>query len=215
MLLFVTLLLILKTNFATGPVRRRMEGVGRESGGRWRWLVAGEKGGEVEAGLSGACQLLTDGSGDGHQGRADSRRSGLLAGVTGATHHGLDKTLADLDFDVVGNADGEAVVLLVGDLTIDAAGGDDFVAGAQFGEHFLVLLLLLALGGEDEEPHRHEQKDGKEQAERAATGRGGGSSGSGLGDQGREGLGEKLSHFRRCVLVCLKKETARQPCPPL
>jgi hypothetical protein len=89
-----------------------------------------------------------------------SRRGPFLAGFL---HQGVDEGLADFDFGAFSNADDKAVILLVGDFAVDAAGRDDFIARGEGIEHLGMFLGLLALGSDHQEIHRREDENERQE----------------------------------------------------
>ncbi len=90
--------------------------------------------------------------------RKNTKVANSVLGGAGLAHHVEHVGFTNLDLNAIRNTDHETIILLVGDLAVDPAGGDDLVAGVEFGYELGVLLLFFALGGDDKEPHRGEHE---------------------------------------------------------
>lgn len=84
-------------------------------------------------------------------------------------YFGLDGGFDDFDASVIGDFDNEAVVFYVGDGAVDAACGEDVIASGEGLEHFSVLFLFFALGGDEKEPHAAEEEDHDDELATDAT----------------------------------------------
>ena len=113
---------------------------------------------------------------------AEARAGG--SGVFGRFQNGGDCGFVHFDFHVVGDFEQDGGLFDIGHDAVDTSGGDDFVAGLDGGDEFLVILLLFLLRADEEEveedrndDERHELKKDRRLVRCA---------GSGLGEDGQK-----------------------------
>ena len=83
------------------------------------------------------------------------RRQNCCSGWIDLVSYG---SFGDLNFHVISDFQDEAIVLYARDGTIQTSQSHDFGSRLQCLDHFVVLLLLFALRGNDEEPHSQEKE---------------------------------------------------------